>query len=72
MVQDRHTLHCARCGSPVREGPEGGYVCPLCFHVMEPPGEEQRRKDARRERMLRVEAAQRKRRRELEEQRLKA
>lgn len=36
-------MRCEMCLSPVIEGPEGGYVCGLCFHVVEPNGYAERR-----------------------------
>lgn len=32
------TSHCGACGGQVEDGPEGGYVCGNCGHVVEPPG----------------------------------
>ncbi|MDT3399260.1 hypothetical protein RKE29_21850 [Streptomyces sp. B1866] len=40
---DAAAVRCEMCKNPVLEGPEGGYVCGLCFHVVEPPGYAQRR-----------------------------
>lgn len=34
---------CEMCRNPVVEGPEGGYVCGLCYHVLEPHGYVERR-----------------------------
>ncbi|AEW99445.1 hypothetical protein SCATT_p12520 (plasmid) [Streptantibioticus cattleyicolor NRRL 8057 = DSM 46488] len=34
---------CEKCHQPVVEGPEGGYVCGLCFHLVEPDGYAERR-----------------------------
>lgn len=31
-------MRCENCQQPVIEGPEGGYVCGLCFHLVEPNG----------------------------------
>ncbi|MFF4345650.1 hypothetical protein ACFY00_37815 [Kitasatospora sp. NPDC001540] len=39
-----HSRHCPTCGTPVFEGPRGGYVCSLCYKVEEPPGEKDARK----------------------------
>lgn len=36
-------LLCEMCKNPVVEGPEGGYVCGLCYHVVEPYGYAERR-----------------------------
>lgn len=39
------TMRCDQCLQPVIEGPDGGYVCGLCYHVVEPWGYEERRKE---------------------------
>ncbi|MCZ4095682.1 MULTISPECIES: hypothetical protein [unclassified Streptomyces] len=39
------TMRCSNCLQPVIEGPEGGYVCGLCYHLVEPDGYEVRRKE---------------------------
>jgi hypothetical protein len=36
-------LICEMCKNPVVAGPEGGYVCGLCYHVVEPHGYAERR-----------------------------
>lgn len=50
---------CKDCLNPVIEGPEGGYVCGQCFHVVEPNGYAERRaegvKKAAEERRIRTE-----------------
>lgn len=39
-IADRATLNCAHCGwGEVQVGPQGGYVCPQCFHTKIPPGQ---------------------------------
>lgn len=50
---------CKDCLNPVIEGPEGGYVCGQCFHVVEPNGYAERRAEgvrrAAEERRIRTE-----------------
>ncbi|MFJ1704694.1 hypothetical protein [Kitasatospora sp. NPDC088346] len=36
--QVHHSRYCPTCGTPVKDGPRGGYVCTLCYTVEEPPG----------------------------------
>jgi hypothetical protein len=40
---DSVIMRCEKCQQSVIEGPEGGYVCGLCFHVVEPHGYAERR-----------------------------
>ncbi|MFE0458801.1 hypothetical protein ACFW1A_06015 [Kitasatospora sp. NPDC058965] len=54
-----YSRYCASCGTPVSEGPEGGYVCGACFHVVEPLGADEARKRRRAERAAMVTAAAR-------------
>lgn len=42
-ADDTVGLFCEMCKNPVVEGPEGGYVCGLCYHVVEPHGYAERR-----------------------------
>ncbi|MFE9427342.1 hypothetical protein ACFYNO_30725 [Kitasatospora sp. NPDC006697] len=56
---DTYTRYCESCGTPVTEGPEGGYVCGACFHVVEPRGADEARKRRRMERAAMVAAAAR-------------
>ncbi|MDH6133993.1 uncharacterized Zn finger protein (UPF0148 family) [Kitasatospora sp. MAA4] len=52
-----HSRYCPMCGTPVKDGPAGGFVCPQCNHVQEPPGAHKARKEAARARAERVAAA---------------
>ncbi|WP_110666558.1 hypothetical protein [Streptomyces tateyamensis] len=45
-----YSRYCASCGTSVSEGPQGGYVCGACFHVVEPLGADEARKRRRAER----------------------
>ncbi|WP_035851538.1 hypothetical protein [Kitasatospora azatica] len=54
-----YSRYCASCGTPVSEGPEGGYVCGACFHVVEPLGADEARKARRAERAAMVAEAAR-------------
>lgn len=42
-ADDAAGLICEMCKNPVVGGPEGGYVCGLCYHVVEPHGYAERR-----------------------------
>jgi uncharacterized Zn finger protein (UPF0148 family) len=58
MAQDvHHSRYCQTCGTPVQDGPQGGYVCPNCYRVSEPPGEETARLTWRRTKRERIAAA---------------
>jgi hypothetical protein len=58
-VTDTYFRYCASCGTPVSEGPEGGYVCGACFHVVEPMGADAARRRRRAERAAMVAEAAR-------------
>ncbi|PYC78616.1 hypothetical protein C7C46_16080 [Streptomyces tateyamensis] len=58
MAQDvHHTRYCQTCGTPVTDGPVGGYVCPQCYRVEEPLLADLARKEWRRDKKSRIAAA---------------